>query len=249
MRGNAQPGRTALILREDPDLAEGLSESDRLEALLRFEAPVIEVLGPRWDPPVHPSSATFGLLVLDGLLGRRVRLGRAVATELISRGDIVRPWEETSPSELVTVEHDWRAFSPVRMAVLDTRITTLISAHPQLVVNFSARLLRRARTASYIMVAGHLLRVEDRLLATLWHLAATSGRVTPQGVMIPFRLTHEVIGEIVGAHRPSVTVAVQSLMAREKLAKGPRGSLVLLGEPPEWAAAEDKQQAFDRAGS
>src|SRR5205807_7363295 len=119
-----------------------------------------------------------------------------------------------------------------RLAILDERVTALIGRRPQLLVNFSERLLRRARAATYLMVVSHLPRVEDRVLATLWHIASSWGRVTPDGVCIPFRLTHEVLGEIVGAHRPSITVAMQTLQSRGQLRRSASGSYVLIGDPP-----------------
>jgi CRP/FNR family cyclic AMP-dependent transcriptional regulator len=234
---------SALILKEDPDLANGLSPADRTAALALFRAPVIHVGGPRWDPPEYQPDKTFGLLVLDGLIGRRVRIGRAVGTELLSFGDVLRPWHEPIGWEMIPPELDWRIFQSARLAVLDERITTLIGRRPQLIVNFSGRLLRRARAANYLMVVSHLPRVEDRVLATLWHLASCWGRVTPRGVSIPFRLTHEVLGEIVGAHRPSVTVALQTLQANGLVERTRAGGFLLVGDPPEWKTPDDSQVA------
>jgi hypothetical protein len=176
---------------------------------------------------------TFGLLLLDGLVGRRVKVGRAVATELLSCGDIVRPWDQLS-WELIPAELDWRIFRPARMAILDERITRLIGRRPELIISFSSRLFRRVRHNAYLMAVTHLTRVEDRLLATLWHLASEWGRVTPQGVKLPFRLTHEVLGEIIGAKRPSVTVAIGELQRRGQLARAEDGPYVLLGDPGQW---------------
>lgn len=229
---------SALILREDPDLAQGLTDVDRRAAFSLFRATVHHVPGPTWEPSELDRGSSFGYLILDGLLGRRVRIGRTVGTELLSYGDIVRPWDEPPIWELIPAELDWRVFTPVRVAVLDERITALIGRRPQLLVNFSERLLRRVRAASYLMVASHLPRVEDRVLATLWHLASCWGRVTAEGVCIPFRLTHELLGEIVGAHRPSVTVAMQNLQSRGLLLRREDGRYCLVGEPPQWRSAE-----------
>ncbi len=233
-----EPIDSVLILREDPDLGAGLSEVDRRAAYALFRAPVIHISGPRWEPPEQDPASTFGLLILDGLIGRRVRIGRTVGTELLSHGDIIRPWDESPRWEMIPPHLDWRIFAPTRVAVLDERITVLIGRRPQLLVNFSERLLRRARAASYLMVASHLPRVEDRVLATLWHLASSWGRVTSEGICIPFRLTHEVLGEIVGAHRPSVTVAMQTLQGRGQLTRRSDGGYCLIGDPPDWGAGE-----------
>ena len=148
---------------------------------------------------------------------------------------------------MVPPQLDWRVFAPARVAVLDERLTTLIGRRPQLTVNFSGRLLRWARSATYLMVVSHLPRVEDRVHATLWHLGSNWGKVTPNGVCIPFRLTHEVLGEIVGAHRPSVTVAMQTLQARDQLTRNAEGNYVLVGDPPEWNTGAEIAAARTRA--
>lgn len=224
------------ILEAEPDLAEGLSPEDRRSAVRAFRAPVIFAGRPRWEPPAYDPERTYGLLVLDGLLGRRVKVGPAVAMELLSCGDILRPWDEPALWELVPPELDWRVFRPTRLAVLDERITTLIGRRPQLVINFSGRLLRRARSVSYLMAITHQTRVEDKLLATLWHLASTWGRVTREGVMVPFRLTHEVLGEILGAQRPSVTTALGRLQEAGQVRRAPEGGYLLLQDPAQPAA-------------
>lgn len=225
------PDAFCSILEEEPDLAEGLSPEDRRAAIRAFRAPVITVGRPRWEPPEYDPERTYGLLVLSGLLGRRVKVGPAAGMELLSCGDILRPWDEPTLWGMIPPELDWRVFRPTRLAVLDERITALIGRRPELVVNFSGRLLRRARSVAYLMAISHQTRVEDKLLATLWHLASNWGRVTTEGVSIPFRLTHEVLGEILGAQRPSVTTALRRLQAAGQVKRGRDGGYVLLEDP------------------
>jgi hypothetical protein len=231
-RSSAQ--QVAFILAEDPELGEGLPPNVRRAATELLRARVIVVNRPRWQPPELDPRTTYGLLVLDGLIGRRIRIGRAVSTELLSAGDILRPWEEPCLWNLIPPEVDWRVFRPTRVAILDERITKLICARAELAIAFSGRLYRRARHAEYIMAISHLPKVEHKLLATLWHLASNWGRVTPEGVYIPFRLTHEVLGEILGAKRPSVTTAMTHLQRRGEVAIGAGGGYLLKGNPADW---------------
>ncbi|HZU59528.1 MAG TPA: hypothetical protein VE983_01090, partial [Solirubrobacteraceae bacterium] len=56
------------------------------------------------------------------------------------------------------------------------------------------------------------------------------GRVTPDGLCIPFHLTHEVLGEIIGARRPSVSVAVGNLRRRDEIFRRDDGFFVLSGD-------------------
>ncbi len=234
-RGDRGRGhQVAFILAEDPELGEGLPPNIRRAATEMLRARVILVNRPRWQPPELDPRTTYGLLLLDGLIGRRVRVGRAVSTELLSAGDILRPWEDPCLWSLIPPEVDWRVFRPTRVAILDERITRVICSRPELAIAFSGRLYRRARHAEYIMAISHLPKVEHKLMATLWHLASNWGRVTPEGVYIPFRLTHEVLGEILGAKRPSVTTAMTHLQRRGEVAIGADGGYLLKGNPADW---------------
>jgi hypothetical protein len=66
-----------------------------------------------------------------------------------------------------------------------------------------------------------------------WHLADRWGKVTKDGIVIPLKLTHQVLGRIVGAQRPSVTTALKTLTDRGALNRAPDGTWVLHGEPPD----------------
>ncbi len=69
------------------------------------------------------------------------------------------------------------------------------------------------------------------MLATLWHLASNWGYVTRNGVCMPFRLTHQALGEIVGARRPSVTSAMRRLREDGRIVREARGGYILTGDP------------------
>jgi CRP/FNR family cyclic AMP-dependent transcriptional regulator len=69
--------------------------------------------------------------------------------------------------------------------------------------------------------------VEDRVLALLWHLAERWGRMTPEGVVVPLCLTHETLGRLAGAARPTVSLALGELTKRGQLSRRPDGAFVL----------------------
>lgn len=238
----------AFILSEDPDLAQMLSPKDRLAATEAFRAPVIDICEGDWEPPELDPRTTYGLLVLEGLLCRRTHVGRGRVSELLGSGDIVRPWEEACPWSFVPGRVEWFVSEPTRLAVLDGYITTLMGKRPELVVAFSNRLLARSRSAQYLLAVCSLQRVDDRLLGTLWHLASKSGRVTPHGVKVPFRLKHELLAQIVGATRQAVTSALQGLRQRGELSSDDRGRYILTGNPSDWQKATEARRR-DRAQS
>ena len=45
----------------------------------------------------------------------------------------------------------------------------------------------------------------------LWHLASRWGRVEPGGIRLPLPLTHQLLGRLIGAERPSVSHALARL--------------------------------------
>jgi CRP-like cAMP-binding protein len=60
-------------------------------------------------------------------------------------------------------------------------------------------------------------RVERRLLLKLRQLAERFGRVTPQGVRLDLRLTHQQLADMVGAVRESITIALGKLVQNEEI--------------------------------
>ena len=80
--------------------------------------------------------------------------------------------------------------------------------------------------------------VELRTLLFLWHVADRWGRVGPDGIQVPVRVTHETLGRLVRAQRPSVTRAVNQLgRARRAESRRRRLTWMLHGEPPGELAA------------
>jgi CRP-like cAMP-binding protein len=105
-----------------------------------------------------------------------------------------------------------------------------------------SRTLRRSRNLSVLLAINSRTRVDERLHMLLQHLAALWGRVTPEGVVVPLPLTHEMLAHVVGAQRPSVTTAFTSL-AREGLVSRAEGRGWLVRE-----AAVQPSQRFVKVG-
>lgn len=229
-------GRSVLVLQEDPDLVEGLpaEECERATRLLR--AVVLELPTGVWVPPA-PEPDAFGMLVLEGLLLRLVTLGKAVSLEPIGAGNVIRPGELSGQLALLPYSVSWEAIEPVRLAVLGREATTVIGHWPELAVAFSSRIMARVRSQALFMAAANFTRVEGRLLAAFWHLAGLWGKVAPEGILVPFTLTHETLAQLVGARRPSVTLAMGALKREQRIIRRPDGYYVLLGDPPDWQDA------------
>jgi CRP/FNR family transcriptional regulator, cyclic AMP receptor protein len=240
--GAAEPGRTGRarmttrviqLLDVDPDLAERMPPVARREAEAVIRARVFRVAKGPWQPPDIDHGA-MGLLILGGLMVRRLHLGTAASAEIVGPSDIIRPWETDLIPALMPSLSDWTVLDEAQVALLDGHVTALIGRYPELMAAVGGRLLRRSRSLAFLMAAQHFLRVEDRLLATLWHLASMWGKVTPAGTLVPFRLTHAMLADIVGAQRPTTTMALRSLIRQGLLERTDARSYVLIGAAPDW---------------
>jgi hypothetical protein len=120
-----------------------------------------------------------------------------------------------------------------RVAVLDDRLLPIAGRWPGVTACLLSRAARRLDRLAVMQAICHLTRVDTRVLCTLWLLADRWGRVTPDGVVLPLRLTHRTLSRLVGARRPSVTSAITELGRRGLLSRRTDGSWTLHGPPPE----------------
>ena len=223
----------ATVLLEDGDLGRAVPP-DRREAAVRASA-AATLFAPAgtWDPKgdAHRAYRGFGLLVLDGLLVRRVGFEQRVGAELLGPGDLLRPQDHDGEEATLPFEATWRVLSPLRLAVLDRRWSERMAPFPEVAIELSARsLLRARRIANMFTVALHP-KLDQRLHLLLWELADRFGRVHRDGVHLDLPLTHELISHLAGARRPSVSSALARLGERGLLGRTDTG-WVLHGDPP-----------------
>ncbi len=220
------------VLDEDPDLAADL-DGPRLSTATRdLRAAAFNVPGGRWDPDGHAPSLRggIGLLVLDGVLARRVGTQRRSGAELLGPGDLLRPAAHDTGAESIFLT-SWRVIEPLRIAVLDQRFLMRLAPYPEIAGELIGRAVDRARHVLVHMAIAHHPRVDARLLHLLWQLADRWGRVTPHGVSLPLRLTHELLADLVAAQRPSVTLSLQQLERQGQITRE-GGRLLLIGDAP-----------------
>ena len=182
--------------------------------------------------PMH-----LGLLVVEGVLAREVVLGDTVSTELLGPGDILRPWHIEGPPELLPVTIRWNALSIVRLGLIDRRTTVALGRFPEIGAVIVDRLSGRAHRLAVTQAISQLNRVDRRLLALFWHLAERWGRVAKDGIAVPLVLSHRLIGELVGARRPTVSTALAELARDGQLGRRDDGTWLLTGEPVAMPAA------------
>src|SRR5436305_8294237 len=221
------------LLEAQADLAEGLSPEDEADARRHVVAVLEDVPAGNWDPRTTYAldPAFMGLLLVEGTLSRDVELGGRRCSELLGPGDLLRPWDyDEGETSSVPSESAWTVLEPARLAVLDGRFARVACRCAELVAQLIGRTRRRSRWLAILLTISSMPRVDARVQALFWHLADRWGRVTLDGVVVPVRLTHDMVGRLVGAHRPSVTPALSELPRAERISRLPHAWL-LLGAP------------------
>ena len=178
----------------------------------------------------HPR---FGMVVVDGRLLRRLHVGPYRGTELLGETDVLRLWTYDGQRATVPATAEWRALTDVRVALLDQRFLQVVQRVPEVMTAVLDRSVERTRMMAFFLTLRGAVRVEDRLLLTLWHLAERWGRVTVDGVVLPLpKVTHDILGEMLGSRRPSVSAATARLEQRGAIERRSGGVWVLKGDPP-----------------
>jgi CRP-like cAMP-binding protein len=182
----------------------------------------------------HPGvrGRPFGVFVISGMLtGELEVLGRR-CTRLHGPSDYVLFADGASgplPSGwTLTVER------PSRLALLDDRVLSAGARWPRI----SGRLYRAAAQQTHRaflhQAIAQIPRIEDRLTALFWCLAERWGKVRADGVLIAAPLTHDALGRMVGAQRPTVTLGLRTLAERG----------IIIRQPDGWLLASDSLQAL-----
>jgi CRP-like cAMP-binding protein len=223
------------LLEADPELGALLSPGRRAEAERELLVRTHRLSVGPWDVTrlAGASADHVGLLVLDGVISRELVVADHVSAELLGPGDLVRPWQGASSAGLLPVQAIWSVLSTVTLAVLDRRFAAEAARYPEITAALFDRLGERSLRLATTQAISQLTRVDRRLKALFWHLAERWGRVSGDGVVVPLALTHRILGQLVGARRPTVSTALSELAEREELVRRPDGSWLLRGDPPD----------------
>jgi CRP/FNR family cyclic AMP-dependent transcriptional regulator len=199
------------LLDLDSDLAEALGDEAAARARDRVGVATVRLGEGVWRPEALAPEMrrAFGLVVCDGLIVRELDLAGTLTADLLGPGDIVALDHSSEP--LLRTGERWHVSNNATVAILDDRVLPALHAWPTLSSRLIARAARQAARAAEQRAISQLPRVELRIRALLWHLAERWGRMGPAGVVLPLELTHGALGHLVGARRPTVTLALSDL--------------------------------------
>lgn len=251
------PPATVSLLEVDPELGNWLTAEEQ-ETARRLLVPVVQLNtgSPELDRVLEEESA-FAALLLDGMVMHRMSIAGRRILRLLGPSDIiVHTW---APRSEILGSSTKRAAGYARIALLGRPLVGAARQFPGLIVGLHMRLGDQHQRLAVQLGICQLPRVQDRVLTLMWLLAETWGRVTPAGTRLPVRLTHGAIGELIGARRSTVSLALRDLIAEGALSTEEHGWILHTGPPPVQASAdlptgdpqiiEDVDPDFSRNGS
>jgi CRP/FNR family cyclic AMP-dependent transcriptional regulator len=219
--GVRRPGQR--LLDVDPDMAGVLPAETVDAAAVELVVPTQVLARGNADGYLGGLSQNghFGLLLVDGLLLRELTLAGGTSGELLGQGDLLRPWEMGGEEAMpVPAEARWTALTEVTVAPLSGDFMRRAARYPEVLSELAGRSVRRTSSLMLRQAITNLKHVETRLLMLFWHLAERWGRMGRSEITLELPLTHELLGTLVGATRPSVTTALGQLDRRGLLVRG-----------------------------
>lgn len=237
-----EPAGNVALLEVNPDLAGDLTSDEMRLVRGALAVPAVRIQRGQLDSEAcanddRVAGSLIGLLVIDGVVVREMMLGPHVSAQLCGPGDLLElpsARDQRCLPALATISVPGTAV----LALLDDRVLAASRRWPRLGGRLLAQAMGQIGDADAHQAISQLPRVEDRLLALFWHLADRWGRVLPDGVRIDPPLTHETIGHLIGARRPTVTLGLRALRDAGLLQRQADGT---------WLLAHDSLQRLTTA--
>lgn len=156
----------------------------------------------------------FDFLIVDGLVLKETTLARRAALELLGPGDLLAPPLTAARQIESRAVSRYLAHGRASLAAIEVHFRYAAVRWPGIADFLHDRLARQTHHASMHLAMLHLPRIADRVTALFADLAERFGRVTADSILIDLRLTHDLIGGLVGGRRSTVTLALQELASQ-----------------------------------
>jgi CRP/FNR family transcriptional regulator, cyclic AMP receptor protein len=125
----------------------------------------------------------------------------------------------------------WTVLCPTSVAAITGSSARALWAYPELTTMLLDRVDARAERLAVAQGISQITGVDMRVDALMQHLAERWGRVRPDGINVPLRLSHRLIGALVGARRPTVSTALAHLYERGRVRRQSDGTWLLAHQP------------------
>lgn len=203
-----------------PQIQDLIPVEDRGIASRVLVAPLISSTDDGLTELIAAAAPTaFDFLVADGVVLKETVLSARSALEVLGPGDVLAPPLTASRQIESRAISRYIAHGPASVAVLGPHFRQAARRWPVLADLLHDCLGGQTHRASMHLTMLHLPRAEDRILTLFADLAERFGRMTSDGAIIELDLTHELIGRLIGAQRPTVSLALHSLASAEALAR------------------------------
>ena len=128
------------LLHEDPELAAAVPQPRRKEAVDRCTVSVMTIkTGSGMAAALLRPGHGMGVLILDGVLARRVWVDGRSGAELLGEGDLLGPIMGAE-RWMLPVRTGWSILAPLRVAMLDSRfVENQLRRYPELALALAAR--------------------------------------------------------------------------------------------------------------
>ena len=192
----------------------------------------------------------LGFVVITGALTMELEMGGRSCARLVGPGELVLI--DGGDNSSVPMRWSWAVLeSPSEIVVLDDGLLAAGRRWPRLVAGALEAGAAQVAHAFLQQAISQLPRVEDRLLALFWSMADRHGVVRPDGVWVGLSATHDLLGRMIGAQRPTVSLGLRSLAERGLLRPDGAGWLIdrasLDAFPAPGEADPNGQQPPDRS--
>jgi CRP-like cAMP-binding protein len=215
------------LLDVDDVLAAAIPHDDTAAARRMLQLRTLRLTTGPWTPPAG-IGRVLALSVLDGLIVR----------EQVANGHVslLGPGDLADVRALATGAERWRVVRRTTVAVVDARLLIAGRQWPRLFAALTHRLFDLAAEQTTLNGMLSMPRVDSRLMELFEHYADRWGRATPGGRVLDLPLTHEMLGRLVAARRPTVSLALATLVEQGKVHRDETGAWVLPataeGAPP-----------------
>ncbi len=216
---------TVSLIDVEPQLGAELDADQRERARRTIVAAAIEVPAGPWQEPVagYGEGNAYGVLLVDGFVLRTVTMGERGTAQLFGPGDVMQSWPEEDLPSPVSVEVTWTVISRTTLVRLDDRVIALAGRWPSVLRRLAWRASSVAGRVCLQVAIARVPRLEERVLLLFWGLAERWGSMTPGGMLLPIRLTHEAIAALTAASRPPVSSALSQLSRDGQLCRTREG--------------------------